>query len=411
MTALPTTTARSSFPRHRRALAATAGVLLAASAIGYVTTRSTAAEPAAAVPPPAPKVTVAPVEQRVVTEYEEITGHVDSAETVDLRARVSGHLEEVRFQAGQIVHQGDVLFTIDPRWYRARFDLAQAQVEEAKAHADIADREAKRAHDLLAGQAISSEEAEARVSRATEARAAVAAAEAALESARLDLEYTEVRAPITGRISRALVTAGNLVSGTPGNATLLTTIVSVGDAYVYADLDEASVLRFNKLARENRLPSENGHVPVELQLADEDGYPRHGYIESTDNRVNPDTGSLMVRMVFANTDGALLPGLYARVRVPISAPEHALLISDRAIGTDQGQKFVLALEKNNTVAYRTVQLGSEFDGKRVVRSGLNPGDRIVVNGLQRVRPGMAVTPELASVADATAAKATQLAIQ
>lgn len=409
MTALPTPSVRSSFPRRRRVAIAAAGVLLAAGAVGYVTTHATAAESAPVLPPPAPKVTVAPVEQRVVTEYEEIAGHVDSTETVELRARVSGHLEEVRFHAGQIVQKGDVLFTIDPRWYRARFDLAQAQVDEAKAHAEVADREAKRARDLLAGQAISSEESEARVSRAVEARAAFAAAQAALESARLDLEYTEVRAPIAGRISRALVTAGNLVSGTPGNATLLTTIVSVGDAYVYADLDEAAVLRFNQLARENRLPSENGHVPVELQLADEDGYPRHGYIESTDNRVNPATGSLMVRMVFPNSDGALLPGLYARVRVPISAPERALLISERAIGTDQGQKFVLALEQNNTVAYRTVQLGAEFNDKRVVRSGLKPGDRIVVNGLQRVRPGMAVTPELA--ADATATKATQLAVQ
>ncbi len=410
MTALPTVPVRSNFPRHRRAVLAVAGALIAAAAVGYVTTHATAAEATPVAPPPAPKVTVAPVEQRVVTEYEEIAGHVDSAETVELRARVSGHLEEVRFQAGQVVQKGDVLFTIDPRWYRARFDLAQAQVDEARAHADVADREAKRAHDLLAGQAISSEEAEARVSRATEARAALAAAAAALESARLDLEYTDVRAPITGRISRALVTAGNLVSGSPGNATLLTTIVSVGDAFVYADLDEAAVLRFNRLARENRLPSANGHVPVELQLADEEGYPRRGYIESTDNRVNPATGSLMLRMVFPNADGSLLPGLYARVRVPISAPERALLISDRAIGTDQGQKFVLALEPNNTVAYRTVQLGAEFNGKRVVRTGLRAGDRIVVNGLQRVRPGMAVTPELASVAAATS-QVTQLAVR
>ncbi|HVU33921.1 MAG TPA: efflux RND transporter periplasmic adaptor subunit [Opitutaceae bacterium] len=411
MTAVSDPQVRSHFPRRRGAIIATAAILGAAAATGYVTSHATAAEPSAATPPPAPTVTVAPVDQRVVTEYEEITGHVDSAETVDLRARVSGHLEAVRFQAGQIVHQGDVLFTIDPRWYRARFDLAQAQVAEAQAHASVADREAARARSLLAGQAISSEEAEERASRATEARAAVAAAEAALESAKLDLEYTEVRAPITGRISRALVTAGNLVSGSPGNATLLTTIVSVGDAFVYADLDEADVLKFDRLARERRLPLENGRIPVQLQLADEQGYPRRGYIESTDNRVNPATGSLMLRMVFSNADGSLLPGLYARVRVPISAPQRALLISDRAIGIDQGQRFVLALEKNNTVAYRTVQLGAEFDGERVVRAGLHAGDRIVVDGLQRVRPGMAVTPEPAAIADHSSPNVSQVAVQ
>jgi RND family efflux transporter MFP subunit len=348
--------------------------------------------------PQAPKVTVAPVEQKVVTEYEEITGHVDAVETVELRARVSGHLDAVHFQAGQIVKKGDLLFSIDPRSYRAQFDLAKAQADQARAHAQDAEREAKRADELLTSSAISSEEAEARRTRALEARAALESAEAALASAQLDLEYTEVRAPIDGRISRALVTTGNLVSGNPGNATLLTTIVSVGPAYVYADLDESAVLKFNRLAREGRLPLENGHVPVELQLADEDGYPRHGYIESADNRLNPSTGSLVLRMVFANEDNALLPGLFARVRVPVSAPQRALLISERAVGTDQGQKFVLALENNNTVAYRTVQLGAEIDGKRVVRTGLRPGDQIVVNGLQRVRPGMTVTPEPA-VAD------------
>jgi RND family efflux transporter MFP subunit len=207
-----------------------------------------------------------------------------------------------------------------------------------------------------------------------------------------------VRAPITGHVSRALVTPGNLVSGSPGNATLLTTIVSIGEAFVYADLDEAAVLRFNRLIRENRLPLANGHVAVEMQLADESGYPRRGFIESSDNRLNFATGSLVLRMVFANTDHALLPGLFARVRVPISTPQPTLLISERAVGTDQSQKFVFALDKNNTVAYRTVKLGGTIEGKRIVRDGLKPGEQIVVNGLQRVRPGMTVQPEVAAVA-------------
>jgi RND family efflux transporter MFP subunit len=378
---------RSALHRHRpRVLLATAGVLAAVVTAIYLTTpnRAHAAEASAPVAPPAPKVTVAAVEQQLVTDYEELTGHVDAMETVELRARVSGHLDTVHFQAGQLVKKGDILFTIDPRWYRAQFDLASARAE-------VATREAARAEKLLAASAISSEEAESR-------RAAAAEARAALATAQLDLEHTEVRAPIAGRISRAFVTPGNLVAGSPGNATLLTTIVTVGDAYVYADLDEATLLKFNRLAREGRILMRNGRIPVDLQLADETDYPRHGYIESTDNRVNPATGSLAVRLVFPNDDNALIPGLFARVRVPVSAPTSALLISERAIGTDQSQKFVFAVGADNTVTYRTVKLGSVIDGKRVVREGLSPGETIIVNGLQRVRPGMTVAPELQALA-------------
>ena len=378
-------------PRLRRHPILLATGLVVASAAGFLavtSTRTLAAEPTATPPPPAPKVTVALVEQRLVTEFEELTGHVDATETVELRARVSGHLESVSFDAGQLVNKGDVLFTIDPRWYQAQFDLAAA-------HAEVADREAKRAADLLAASAISSEEADSRSARAAEAKAQ-------LDTARLDLEHTQVRSPIAGRISRAYVTPGNLVSGNPGNATVLTTIVATGDAFVYADVDESTLLKFNRLARENRILTRNGHVPVDLQLADEDGYPRHGYIESADNRVNPATGSLVLRMVFPNTDEALIPGLFARVRIPISAPQPALLVSERAIGTDQSQKFVFAINKDNTVAYRTVKLGATLDGKRVVREGLVAGDTIIVNGLQRVRPGMAVSPEVQQVAQAPA---------
>jgi RND family efflux transporter MFP subunit len=343
----------------------------------------------AAATPPAPKVTVAAVEERLITEYEELIGRVDAVETVELRARVSGHLDAVNFRSGQLVEKGQVLFSIDPRWYRAQFDLAQARYE-------VAEREAKRAAGLFAAAAISAEEADARRARAAEARAALA-------TAQLDLEHTEVRAPISGRVSRALVTRGNLVSGAPGGATLLTTIVSQGEAFVYADLDEGTLLKFHRLTRENRLAAADGRIPVELQLADENGYPRRGYIESADNRVNASTGSLVLRLVFPNPDGALIPGLFARVRIPISAPQRALLISDRAVGTDQSQKFVFAIGENNTVHYRSVKLGGSVEGKRIVRDGLKPGDQIIVNGLQRVRPGMQVAPEtLASAAPAPA---------
>jgi RND family efflux transporter MFP subunit len=406
------TTSKSRLPlRSRRVALLLPVVALAAFVAVRATTHVTAAETksAATVTPPAPKVTVAPVEEQLVTEYEEITGRVDATETVELRARVSGHVDVVRFQAGQIVRKGDVLFTIDPRWYRAQFDLATAQVQQARAHAAVAAREARRADELLAAAAISSEEAEARRSRALEAEAALASAEAALATARLDYENTDVRAPIDGRIGRALVTAGNLVSGAPGNATMLATIVSRGPAYVYADIDETTLLKFNRLLREHRLGGADGRVPVELQLADESGYPRRGYIESTDNRLNPATGSLVVRMVFPNQDEALIPGLFARVRVPIAAPSPSLLVSERAIGTDQSQKFVLAVAEDNTAVYRTVKLGGAVQDKRIVRSGLRPGDRVIVNGLQRVRPGMAVQPELAVVTSGATGGAGSLA--
>jgi RND family efflux transporter MFP subunit len=384
-TSTPPSNAATAKRRRRLATAVVAGILLVAGAAAYNSGRAIAAEPHAAPAPSAgPKVTVASVEEKLLAESDEITGHVEATETVELRARVSGHLDSVHFQAGQLVKEGDLLFMIDPRWYRAQFDLATARAE-------VAGREAKRADELLAAQAISIEEAEARRARSDEARAE-------LTTARLDLEHTEVRAPIAGRISRALITAGNLVSGSPSDATLLATIVSVGDAFVYADIDEATFLKFSRRARENGLAAQGGRVPVELGLADETGYPRHGFIESSDNRLNPDTGTLTLRMVFPNADEALVPGLFARVRVPIGAPQPTLLVSERAIETDQSQKFVLVVGTDRIASYRTVTLGGAVDGKRIVLDGLHPGDRVIVNGLQRVRPGMAVDPETA-VAD------------
>jgi len=360
-----------------RILFAAAG-LLAAAAAGYGLLRPAAvAAPVAAAPSPATPVTVAPVEEKLLADSDEITGHVEATETVELRARVSGHLDSVHFQAGQLVKAGDLLFTIDPRWYRAQFDLATARAE-------VAEHEAKRAEQLLAVQAISIEEAEARRARAAEARAE-------LTTARLDLEHTEVRAPIAGRIARAYVTTGNLVAGSPGDATLLTTIVTVGAAYVYADMDETTFLKFNRLTHEN-FGGTGGRVPVELELADETGFPRRGYIESSDNRLNAATGSLTLRMVFPNLDGALIPGLFARVRVPVGAPAPTLLVSERAVETDQGQKFVLVVGSDRVASYRTVTLGGTVEGKRIVKDGLRPGDRVIVNGLQRVRPGMQVDP-------------------
>ncbi len=357
---------------------------------------------AAPAPAPAgPTVTVAPVEQRTVVEHRELLGHVEAVESVQIRPRVSGHIDEVRLQAGQLVQKGDVLFVIDPRWYRAQFDLASAQAESARVRVSIAEREAKRSDELLKERAISVEEADTRGSRLAEARADLHAAEAALATARLDLEHTEVRAPISGRVSRAYVTAGNLVSGSPAGATLLTSIVSTGEVYVYADVDEATVLAFNRLQAAGSLATLDGRVPVDMQLNDETGFPHRGSIESADNRLDAATGSLVLRMVFPNTDGRLIPGLFARVQIPVSAPEPALFISERAVGTDQSQKFVLTVDATSTVAYHAVKLGPVVDGKRVIREGLTAGDRVIVNGLQRVRPGMTVIAETAHTPAAT----------
>ncbi len=344
--------------------------------------------------PPPPSVTVAPVERKEVVEWEEFTGRIEAVEAVDVRPRVSGYIQEVRFRSGQLVKKGDVLFLIDPRWHQAAFDQRQAETERAKAQMDNARREADRTAQLLANKAISTEEADARISKLQVAKAALLAAEAERDSAKLDLEYTQVRASIDGRVSRALLTEGNYVSGIAGAATLLTTIVSVDPVYAYADVDEDTLLKFNALAHAQKLETNNdGKVPVQLQLADEQSFAHQGHIESFDNRLDPNTGSILLRAVFPNPDGRIVPGLFARIRVPLSERHPALLVSERAIATDQAQKYVLTLTASNTVAYQPVSLGPVIDGKRVVRTGLQPGERIVVNGLQRVRPGMPVTPE------------------
>jgi RND family efflux transporter MFP subunit len=340
-----------------------------------------------------PKVTVAPVAEKPVVEWQEFTGRTEAVETVEVRPRVSGHIQEVRFQSGQLVKKGDVLFKIDPRWHQAEFDRREAEYVQAKVRLETAGREANRTGQLLASKAISTEEAETRQSRFSEAKAALLAVEAARNFAKLDLDLTEICSPIDGRVSRALITQGNFVSGVAGNATLLTTIVTVDPVYVYADFDEHSLLKFNELLKANKIASEQGRVPVVLELANEEGYPHHGYIESFDNRLDTGTGSILLRAVFPNEDGGILPGLFARIRVPLSSEYPALLISEGAVGTDQAQKFVLALTSSNTVEYRSVKLGPSINGMRVVRSGLNAGDEIVVNGLQRARPGMPVTPE------------------
>lgn len=371
------------------------------ASVGMVLLNGCGKGPVAAQAPPAPLVTVAPVQQQEITEWDEFTGRTEAVEAVEVRPRVSGHIHEVKFRSGQVVKKGDVLFVIDPRWYRADYDRRLAEYEQAKARLDNADRQNKRSAQLLTSKAIAAEAADTVDSQYQEAKAALLAAKAAMEYARLDLEFTEVRAPIDGKVSRALLTTGNYVNGVAGGASLLTTIVSVDPIYVYADVDEASLLKFNSLTSSRKDLGEDGRVPIELELGDEEGFPHRGYIESFDNRLDANTGTILLRAIFPNPEGRIVPGLFARIRVSAGGKHPALLIQETAIGTDQAQKYVLVLTDKNTVEYRKVTLGPEVNGLRIVRSGLTAGEKIVVNGTQRARPGMAVTPQdqVASVPD------------
>lgn len=378
-------------------LARTFQIALAVSALALSATGCKRPAAAAAPPPqmPPPPVAIAQVDQQELVEWDEFTGRTAPVEYVEVRPRVSGHIQAARIQSGQLVKKGDLLFEIDPRSFQAELNRRLAELQQAQVRLDNTKREADRTAQLLAGKAISTEEAESRQSRHSEAKAALQAAQAACEAIKLDLDYCQVRAPIGGRVSRELVNVGNYVSGQAGSATLLTTIVSVDPVHVYADVDENSLLKFNALTRAKQMTSNgDGKVPVELQLADESGFPHQGHIESFDNKLDPQSGSILLRAVFPNSDGLIVPGLFARIRVPGSAKYQALLVDERAIGTDQAQKFVLTLTSTNTVAYRPVKLGAAQGGKRIIREGLQAGDKVVLDILfAKVRPGMSVTPK------------------
>jgi RND family efflux transporter MFP subunit len=348
-----------------------------------------------ATPPPTPVTVSYPVE-RDVTDYADFTGRTAAIDSVELRARVWGYLDKVNFREGAIVQKGDVLFEIDPRTYRALLTQAEGNLGTVQARLARLDSDLARAKRLVGTAAVSREEYDKVAGDRGEALAATAAAKAAVERAKLDLEYTKVTAPIGGRVSRYVVTVGNLVqAGDQGGGTLLTTIVSVDPMYAYFDVDEHTALRVRQLVREGRSDSpRDGGFPVSLGLASEEGYPHQGTINFVDNQVNPKTGTIRARGVFPNKDQVLLPGLFARVRTPIGRPHKGVLISERALDTDQGQKIVYVLNDKNEVVSRAVQLGALHDGLREITDGLKSGERIIVNGLQQVRPGVKVEAKL-----------------
>jgi len=350
-------------------------------------------------PPAAPQpqaVTVAEVPERQITEWDEFTGRLEAVDQVEIHPRVTGYIKRVTFAEGKEVRKGEVLFEIDPRPYEADLARAEAELESARSAASLAKSEVQRAGKLVDMQAISREEFDSRTSAEVQGGAQVRALEAAVQTARLNLEWTRVRSPIAGRVSNALVTAGNLVQAGPPAGAVLTTVVSVDSMYLYFDSDEQTYLRYASRARNSGGTNwRTARLPVYLGLANESGFPHEGRLDFVDNQVDPTSGTIRTRAVFSNRSRALTPGLFARVKLVGTEKMNATLVRDAAIGTDQDRKFVLVVGPGDTLAYRPIVPGRLTDGLRIVTSGLKPGERIVVNGLMRVRPGMKVAPTLA----------------
>jgi multidrug efflux system membrane fusion protein len=344
---------------------------IAAMALAVLAACGRAPETAAA--PQAPKVSVAQVLDQPVNEWDEFTGRLEAPETVQIRPRVSGQVDQVAFTEGALVKKGDLLFQIDPRPFQAQVNRLEAQLQQARANAANSQNEASRGERLRSANAISAELAD-------------------LDLARLNLSFTRVLAPISGRVGRAEITAGNLVSA---DSSLLTRVLSTDKVYAYFDADERAFLKYSQLARD-------GHVaaaaPVYMGLSNEEGTTHLGQLNFLDNQVNPQTGTIQGRAVFDNRNGEYTPGLYARLKLVASGVYEAVLIKDEAVGTDLGKKFVLVMDQDNKATYRSVELGPKLEGLRIVRSGLAKGDRIVVNGLQRVRPGATVDPQTVPMA-------------
>jgi len=338
-------------------------------------------------PPPAMPVSVAAVIARPVAEQREFSGRVEAVEHAELRPRVAGYIVSVGFKPGSLVKKGDVLFTIDPRPYQAEAARAEAAAASSRARADLAKTELERSKRLLADNAIAQRDYDERAANQRQLEATARADAASLQTAQLNLAWTSVRAPISGRVSKAEVTEGNLVDGN----TVLTSIVSADPIYVSFTGDEATYLQLGKTARNHP-----GSVKLNVGLANETGFPHEGRLEFVDNRVDPASGSVRLRALVPNPDGLLTPGLYARVQMSTDAAGGApsALVAERAIGTDQSRKFVFVLNDKNQADYRPIQLGSRQGDLRVVTSGLKAGERVVVDGLQRVRPGAPLSPQV-----------------
>jgi multidrug efflux system membrane fusion protein len=379
---------------HLMHLAGLAAIAALAAAGGC---KDAAAPSAQSTQAPPPTVKIARPISRNVTEWDEYTGRIEAVEAVEVRARVSGYLDKVNFKDGEKVRKGDLLFVIDPRPFKAQLDYATAELERVKSRKELAKNDLERAERLFKVKAISKEEYDARQKGLREASAMVASAAANVETARLNLDYTQIRAPIDGRISRELITVGNLVKT---DDTLLTTIVSTDPVYVYVDADERSVLKYRRQMRQNGRPVAGIEgTPVELALADEDDFPHRGVLDYIAPREDTATGTITLRGVFPNHGDLLRPGFFARLRVRLGEPYPALLVPDQAVGTDQANRFVWIANLNNEVEYRSVELGAHFGQLRAIKKGLKADEWVVIEGMQKLTPGIKVAPERINLAE------------
>jgi membrane fusion protein, multidrug efflux system len=356
---------------------------------------SSSAQPKA---PALAEVSVAEVICKQLGDNDEFTGRLEAVNAVEVRPRVSGYLQSVHFKEGAIVRQGDLLFQIDPRPLQAEVDRLKGDLSQAKAQRSRAQSDFERAERLHNNDGMSAEEYDRRAAVRNEAEARIASTEAALRGAELNLEFTRVTAPITGRVGRAEITEGNLVESGAAQVKPLTTLVSLDPIYVYFDVDEQTYLKYARVTQSHGTSSHDLRSTALLGLADEDGFPHAGKVSFVDNQVSSSTGTIRLRATFANKNLALTPGLFARIRLQGGGVHGGCLAKDEAVVTDLNQKYVFVLGKNNTLAYRPVKLGPMAEGLRVVRDGLHEGDVIVVNGLQRVRPGATVAPRKISMA-------------
>jgi multidrug efflux system membrane fusion protein len=381
---------------HRLGALLSVGIVLIFAACAQVATGNT--------PTVLPEVTAAPAVARDVTEWDEFTGRLEPVQSVAVRPRVSGLISQVSFEEGSLVRQGQLLFLIDARPFQAQVDRLRAELAQATVARDRTAGEMRRAERLSSENAMPAEERERRAGAAAEASAHVDAVAASLRAAELDLEFTKVVSPIAGRVSRALVTRGNLVSGGQAESTLLTTVVSVDPIYASFDADEAAYLRYGSRVRQGSGDSGNRPLRIEMALADEAAFPHAGALQFLDNQLDPSTGTIRGRAVFPNPDHRLTPGLFVRLRLPGAATYRGVLVEDRAVGTDLDRRFVMVVGNDKKVESRTVTLGPLVDGLRVVRKGLAPGELVVVNGLQRVRPGAQVNAVIAAMGSDKAAE-------
>jgi multidrug efflux system membrane fusion protein len=381
-------------------LRTSSSILAAIGAIVLTACSHSRAQPASHAAPPPPTVTVATVIARPLHHWDELTGELQAVNTVEVHPRVSGFVDSVQFTEGARVGKGQVLFQIDPRPFEIEIERLSAELKRAQSKLDYATAGHARAERLFAQNAIAREEYEQLTSAETEAAGDVGSLNAQLHAARLNLEYSHVRSPIDGHVSRALITSGNLVSST----NLLTTVVSDDPIYAYFDTDEATYLRFTRLSRGDRTAPRDraGHGaaapgPVFMGLVGEQGYPHQGLLDFIDNQVDARSSTIHVRAVFDNKDGRFTPGLFARIKLVANDSYDAILIDERAVGNDLGKKFVLVLKPAQTLEYRAVTLGARIDGLRVVEEGLQPADTIVVNGLQHVTAGAKVVATRATM--------------